>query len=494
MSLILAIDQGTTSTRALLFDAGGAVRGVAQEELRQSFPAPGWVEHDPEEIWRATVEVCRGAAAAAGVGADAVAGVGITNQRETVVLWERATGKPLHPAIVWQDRRTADRCERLRADGHEQRVRARTGLLLDPYFSATKLAWMLDELPGARAAAARGELCAGTIDSFLLWRLTGGAVHATDASNASRTMLFDLRRQDWDPELLALFDIPAELLPEVRDNAADFGAATADLLGAPLPVAGMAGDQQAATFGQACFQPGMLKSTYGTGCFALLNTGDALLESRNRLLGTVAWRLDGRPTYALEGSVFSAGSTVQWLRDGLGLVADAAETEALAAAADPAQRVHLVPAFTGLGAPWWDPHARGAILGLTREAGRAEIARAALEAVAWQTRDLVDAMVADGADMPSALRVDGGMVANDWLMQFLADALDRPVERPAVTETTALGAAALAGLQLGLHGSLDDLADGWRSGRRFEPGMPAEEREQRFDGWRQAVERVRSGR
>ena len=361
MSLILAIDQGTTSTRAIVFDAAGAVQATAQRELRQSFPAPGWVEHDPEEIWSATVEVCRAAAEAVGAEVEQIAGIGVTNQRETVVLWERESGRPLHPAIVWQDRRTAERCAELRADGREELVRARTGLLLDPYFSATKLAWMLDQVPGARAAAERGELCAGTIDCFLLWRLSGGEVHATDASNASRTMLFDLRRQEWDEELLELFGVPRELLPEVRDNAADFGVA-ASLLDRPLPVAGMAGDQQAATFGQACFEPGTLKCTYGTGCFALLNTGDVLLESRHRLLGTVAWRLGGEVCYALEGSVFSAGSTVQWLRDGLGIVADAAETEALAAAADPRQRVHLVPAFTGLGAPWWDPHARGAIL------------------------------------------------------------------------------------------------------------------------------------
>ncbi len=490
MTHVLAIDQGTTSTRAILFDRGGAPRGVAQQELPQLFPRPGWVEHDAEEIWRATVAVCRGALDAAGVAADAVAAIGITNQRETVVLWERATGKPLHHAVVWQDRRTADRCAALRADGAEELVMQRTGLLLDPYFSATKLAWMLDELPGARAAAERGELAAGTIDCFLLWRLTGGRVHATDASNASRTMLFDLERQDWDEELLDLFGVPGALLPEVRDNAADFGCADAALLGAALPVAGMAGDQQAATFGQACFTPGMLKSTYGTGCFALLNTGDELLRSRNRLLGTVAWRLDGRPTFALEGSVFSAGSTVQWLRDGLGLVRDAAETEALAAQADPAQRVHLVPAFTGLGAPWWDPHARATLSGLTREAGRAEVARAALEAVAWQTRDLVEAMVADGAPMPPALRVDGGMVANGWAMQFLADALGRPVERPVVPETTALGAAALAGLQLGLHGSLEELAAAWRLDRRFEPAMAAEERDERYAGWREAVRRT----
>ncbi|RMH04472.1 MAG: glycerol kinase [Planctomycetota bacterium] len=487
--MILAIDQGTTSTRAILFDPDGRPRGRAQRELRQSFPAPGRVEHDPEEIWAATVEVCRGAVADAEVRPDQVAGIGITNQRETVVLWEREGGRPLHPALVWQDRRTADLCARLRADGAEELVRERTGLLLDPYFSATKLAWLLDELPGARAAAERGDLCAGTIDCFLLWRLTGGRVHATDASNASRTLLFDLRRQEWDPELLELFRIPAAVLPEVRDNAAEFGSAD-DLLDRPLPVAGMAGDQQAAAFGQACHAPGTIKSTYGTGCFVLLNTGGEPLRSSHRLLTTVAWRLAGETTYALEGSVFSAGATIQWLRDGLGLIEHAAETEALAAAADPAQRVHLVPAFTGLGAPWWDPHARGALLGLTRGCGRAEIARAALESVAWQTRDLMAAMAADGAAAPPSLRVDGGLSANDWAMQFLADALGLPVERPTVTETTALGAAALAGLQLGLFADPEEAARTWTLARRFRPEMPETEREERYRAWGEAVRRV----
>ena len=488
---LLAIDQGTTSTRAILFDRRGLPRASAQTELRQHYPAPGLVEHDPEEIWEATRSVCREALAAAGAGPEAVEAIGITNQRETALLWERATGRPLHRAIVWQDRRTAGDCERLRTEGLEERIRERTGLLLDPYFSATKLAWMLREIPGARAAAERGELAFGTVESFLLWRLSGGHVHATDASNASRTLLYDLRRGDWDPELLEIFGIPDSVLPRVVDCSGELGAAEEEFLGRPLPVTGMAGDQQAATFGQVCLEPGMSKCTYGTGAFLLLNTGDTPVPSRNRLLTTVAWSLEGRRTYALEGSIFSAGSTVQWLRDGLGLVREAAETEALARQAAEDSGVVLVPAFTGLGAPWWDAEARAAILGLTRGSGRAEIARAALEAVAFQTRDLLEAMAADGAAAPVEMRVDGGMVRNDLLLQLLADQLGVPVARPRVQETTARGAAFLAGLATGFL-RWEELPGLWEREARFEPALEPGRRDALHARWREAVERVRS--
>ena len=489
--LLLALDQGTTSTRAILFGPDLVPRAVAQQELPQHFPAPGWVEHEPEEIWRDSVAVLREALARAGASAREVAGIGITNQRETVVLWDRATGRPVHRAIVWQDRRTAEHCARLRADGVEPLIAQRTGLLADPYFSATKLAWLLDHVPGARTQAERGALCFGTIDSFLLFRLTGGRAHATDATNAARTMLFDIRRGCWDEDLLRLFRIPAAMLPEVRDCAAEFG--TTEVLGAPVAVRGMAGDQQAASMGQACFAPGMLKSTYGTGCFALLNTGETPVESRNRLLTTIAWQLGGRRSYALEGAIFVAGAAVQWLRDGLGIVATAAETGLLAARADPAQAVYLVPAFVGLGAPWWDAEARGAIFGLTRATGRAELARAALESVAFQTRDLLDAMRSDWPGMgDTVLRVDGGMAASDWTMQFLADLLGAPVDRPEVQETTALGAAWLAGLQAGLLPPPGAAATHWRLERRFLPRMPREEAARRHAGWLEAVRRTRS--
>lgn len=495
--LVLAMDQGTTSSRAILFDRNARIAGSAQRELQQFYPADGWVEHDPEHIWADTVAVCREALAQAGVAARDVAAVGITNQRETAVLWERASGRAVHKAIVWQDRRGAPLCRELVADGLADHVAQRTGLVVDAYFSATKLAWMLDNVPGARAAAERGELAFGTVDCFLLWRLTGGRVHATDASNAARTMLFDIHRQDWDDDLLRRLRIPRQVLPEVRDCSGEFGTTDAAILGAPLPVTGMAGDQQAATFGQACFAPGTLKSTYGTGCFALLNTGDRAVASRNRLLTTVAWRLNGHVTYALEGSIFVAGAAVQWVRDGLGAIRHAAESEALASAMPDAGGVYLVPAFTGLGAPWWDPDARGAILGLTRDSTSGQIVRAALEAVAYQTRDLMDAMAADlreaDAGAPETLRVDGGMVANDWLCQYLADVLDAPVERPEVTETTALGAAFLAGLAAGVHPSLDAVAATWRRQRRFEPGLDAGRRERLLKGWREAVGRVRTG-
>ncbi|MDZ5646527.1 glycerol kinase GlpK [Nitrospirillum sp. BR 11828] len=490
--LILAIDQGTTSTRAILFNAGGRPVATAQRELPQHYPADGQVEHDPEDIWRDTVAVCRGVVDKAGVDATRVAAIGITNQRETTVVWDRRTGEVLHPAIVWQDRRTAGLCQALRREGAEDMVRRRTGLLLDPYFSATKLAWILDTVPGARARAEAGELAFGTIDCFLLWRLTGGQVHATDATNAARTLLFNLETLDWDPELLRLFGIPAAVLPRVLDNAGPFGIATADLLGRPVPVLGMAGDQQAAAIGQACLTPGMIKSTYGTGCFALMNIGDTPRPSHHRLLTTLAYRLDGRASYALEGSIFVAGAAVQWLRDGLRLIPDAAATQGHATALADTGGVYLVPAFTGLGAPYWDPDARGAILGLTRDSGVSHIVRAALESVCYQTRDLMDAMAADGGCALTALRVDGGMVANDWLMQFLADQLDLTVERPAVTETTALGAAFLAGLAAGLFPSLDAISGLWREERRFEPAADPAARERLYDGWRRAVGRVRT--
>ncbi len=488
---ILALDQGTTSTRAILFDEELRPLAVAQRELPQSFPHPGRVEHDPDRIHHDAITVLRDCVSQGRErGVRDFLALGITNQRETIVLWERASGRPLHPAIVWQDRRTAEHCARLRAEGAEELIRARTGLLLDPYFSATKLAWLLSEVPSARAAAERGELCAGTIDSFLLWRASGGAVHATDASNAARTLLFDIHRQCWDPELLALFGVPEGLLPEVRDNASHFADLPKELLGVAIPVRGMAGDQQAAAFGQACLEPGMAKSTYGTGCFLLMNTGERVRESGNGLLSTVAWRLDDRTTYALEGSSFSAGATLQWLRDGLGLFEDPRESAALAAAADPEQRVHLVPAFNGLGAPWWDPEARGALLGLTRATGRAEIVRAALEASAFRTRDLLEAMGGATPGLPPLLRVDGGLATNDWAMQFLADLLGCVVERPAVTETTALGAAALAGLGVGLYASAREAASHWRLERRFHPRLDPEERERRYREWLEALART----
>ena len=494
---VLAIDQGTTSSRAIVFDAAGGIVATAQKELTQHYPADGWVEHDAREIWADTLATCREALARAGLEAGDVAAIGITNQRETTLLWERESGEPVHRAIVWQDRRTAPLCRELVAEGLEEHVRERTGLLIDAYFSATKLAWLLDNVPGAREAAERGRLAFGTVDSFLLWHLTGGRVHATDAANASRTMLWDIHRGCWDATLLRRLRIPEAVLPEVKDNSGVFGTTDSGLFGRALPVTGMAGDQQAATFGQACFAPGMLKSTYGTGCFALLNTGETAIPSRNRLLTTVAWRLGGRTTYAIEGSIFIAGAAVQWVRDGLGIIADAAESEAIAARLPDTGGVYLVPAFTGLGAPWWDPDARGAILGLTRASRREHIVRAALESVCYQTADLMQAMAEDvaaagAASPPRELRVDGGMVANSWLCQYLADVLDRPIDRPAVTETTALGAAYLAGLAVGLYPSMDGIAAGWRRERRFEPAMDAATREARLRGWRDAVSRVRS--
>ncbi len=486
--LLLALDQGTTSTRAIAFDRGGRPVASAQRELPQGFPRPGWVEHDPERIRDDALAVCREVLGRVDVAR--VRAIGITNQRETTVVWERRTGRPVYPAIVWQDRRTADRCRTLREAGHETLVQERTGLLLDPYFSATKVAWLLDEVDGAREAAERGELAFGTIDCWLLWCLTGGRVHATDATNASRTALFGLETQAWDPELLELFRVPAAILPDVLDSAAEFGATAPDLFGASIPILGIAGDQQAATFGQAAFEPGMMKSTYGTGTFALFNTGPTRVHSENRLLTTVAWRLEGEVTFALEGSIFMAGATIQWLRDRLGILRDAADSERLARSIEDTGGVYLVPAFVGLGAPHWDADARGALLGLTRDTGPAEIARAALEAVAYQSRELLEAMEADGASAPRALRVDGGLTRNEWAMQFLSDMLDLPVERPAVTETTALGAAFLAGLEAGVYGSVEEISEAWALDGSWRPEMEPERREALYAGWRTAVGRV----
>ncbi len=488
---VLAIDQGTTSSRAIVFDAAYRVRGVGQQEFTQYFPRSGWVEHEPHDLWRTTVETIRTALAEAGVEATRIAAAGITNQRETTLLWDRATGAPVGRAIVWQDRRTADRCAELKADGLEPDVTARTGLLLDPYFSGTKLAWMLDTIEGARAKAERGELAFGTVDSWLIWNLTGGKVHATDATNASRTLLYNIARGAWDDDLLRMLRIPAALLPEVKDCGDDYGRIRVDLFGAEIPIRGVAGDQQAATVGQACFTPGMMKSTYGTGCFAVLNTGVERVASQNRLLTTIAYRLDGRTTYALEGSIFVAGAAVQWLRDGLKIIQSAGATADMAQQSDPNQSVYLVPAFTGLGAPYWDSEARGALYGLTRNTGPNELARAALEAVCYQTCDLLDAMRRDwpGAS-DTVLRVDGGMTASDVTMQWLADLLDVPVDRPEVMETTALGAAWLAARQAGVWPSEEGFAKDWRLQRRFEPAMPAATRAAKLAGWRDAVRRT----
>ena len=494
---LIAIDQGTTSTRAIAFDAALQPLAGAQQELRQIYPAPGEVEHDPEEIWAATVASVRAAMAKAGLTAKDIAGIGITNQRETTVIWDRATGQPIHNAIVWQDRRTADFCDRLRRSGHEPEIAAKTGLLLDPYFSASKIAWLLDHVSGARSLAEAGRLAFGTIDCFLLWRLTGGRVHATDATNAARTLLFDIGSGQWDDGLCRMFGVPMSLLPRVADCAGEFGVTAPELFGAPIRILGMAGDQQAATIGQGCFKPGMMKSTYGTGCFALLNTGPERIASSNRLLTTIAYQLEGKRTYALEGAIFIAGAAVQWLRDGLKIIAKASEADSLAERADPAERVYLVPAFVGLGAPYWDATARAAIFGLTRNSGPSELARAALEAVGYQTRDLLAAMHADwpmAAGAATVLRVDGGMTASAVTMQFLADILASPVDRPVVMETTALGAAYLAGRAAGLCPDLDGFAAQWRLDRRFEPRMDASERERKYSGWQDAVRRTLTAR
>lgn len=490
MPYLLAFDQGTTSSRVILFDQHGRPLAQTQKEFRQYFPDDGWVEHDAMEIWRDCLALARQLLKERSVSAAEVAAIGITNQRETTVLWDRQTGTPLAPAIVWQDRRTADYCAELKAAGHESSVSAKTGLLLDPYFSATKLRWLLNQTPGARERAERGELAFGTIDAWLLWHLTGGKVHATDATNASRTLLFNIHTQQWDEELLRLFEIPASLLPDVKDSAADFGRTDAALFGGEIAICGIAGDQQAALVGQACFTPGMVKSTYGTGCFMVLNTGEQAVQSKNRLLTTVGYRLDGKTTYALEGSIFVAGAAIQWLRDGLRLITDASETEALARSVSSARGVYLVPAFTGMGAPWWDPHARGALLGLTRDTGIAEVVTAGLESVCYQSLDLLEAMIGDGAARPTALRVDGGMVVNNWLTQALADTLGVAVDRPVVTETTALGAAYLAGLQAGLFGSLEEISSHWQCDRHFRPVLDEPTRQARYAGWRKAVTRV----
>jgi glycerol kinase len=490
---ILALDQGTTSSRALVFDEAASVRGVGQYEFAQHFPASGWVEHEAEDLWTTTLAACRDALRAAGIEAREVAAIGVTNQRETVVVWDRATGEAIHRAIVWQDRRTADICARLKADGREPLISEKTGLIVDPYFSGTKVAWIPDHVPGARARAARGELLFGTVDCYLLWRLTGGKVHATDATNASRTLLFNIHTGQWDDELLEIIGVPRSMLPEVKDSSARFGESTPDLFGGPIAISGIAGDQQAATIGQACFRPGMMKSTYGTGCFALLNTGTTPVVSKNKLLTTVAYQLQGKRTYALEGSIFVAGSAVQWLRDGLGIIKHAAETGPLADQSDSLQSVYLVPAFVGLGAPYWNPRVRGALFGLTRNTGPAELAHAALESVCYQTFDLWAAMRADWPNSETAsvvLRVDGGMTASDWTMQRLADLLDAPVDRPVIQETTALGAAYLAGLEAGVYPEPTKFADNWRLEHRFKPAMSQATRERKLAGWARAVKGV----
>lgn len=486
---LLSIDQGTTSTRAMLFDESGKACYTAQKEFTQHFPKDGWVEHDPEEIWSTTLSVVKEALSKAKQDNVAIAGIGITNQRETTVVWDRATGKPIYNAIVWQDRRTADYCESLRLQGKESEVTKKTGLLLDPYFSATKINWILNHVDGARARAKLGELAFGTIDTFLIWRLTEGAVHATDATNASRTMLFNIHTQNWDKSLLDLLEVPESLLAEVKDSSADFGMTSVALLGVKIPIGGVAGDQHAALIGQACFQPGMIKSTYGTGCFMMLNTGSQAIASKNRLLTTVAYRLNGVTTYALEGSIFVAGAAIQWLRDGIGIIDSAAQTENMAASLESNSGVYLVPAFTGLGAPHWNPDARAAIFGMTRDTGAAELVRATLESVCYQTSDLLNAMNGDG-QAPLSIRIDGGMVQNNWLCRFLADILDINVERPLETETTALGAAYLAGLQVGIFDSTDNIAKNWRSESKFMGQMDETKRNQLLSGWHKAVRKV----
>jgi glycerol kinase len=490
---VLALDQGTSGSTALVVDPEGRVRARGYAELPQYFPQPGWVEHDPDELWATTEQAARAALASAGVAGGEVAAVGITNQRETTLLWERSSGTPVHRAIVWQCRRTAALCDRLRRDGHEARIREGTGLVLDAYFSGTKLRWLLDQVPGARRRAERGELAFGTVDSWLLWKLTGGGVHATDVSNASRTLLLDLRRVDWDPELLEMLAVPAAVLPRVQASSGVFGESVElGWLPRGVPIAGIAGDQQAALFGQACYQPGTAKNTYGTGCFLLLNTGPTPVASRHGLLTTIAWRIGGVTTYALEGSVFIAGAALQWLRDGLGLIRTAAESEALARSVDDTDGVYFVPAFVGLGAPYWDMYARGTIVGLTRGTTAAHLVRAALEAIAYQSRDVLEAMVSEAGIAPRRLRVDGGAAANDLLCQFQADMLDLPVLRPAVIETTGLGAAYLAGLGVGLWPSLEALAARAAIERTFAPAMDPARRAQRYEGWRRAVDRARA--
>lgn len=489
MTFILAIDQGTTSTRAILFDRDMQPTATSQQEFSQHFPQSGWVEHEAGDLLRTTLQTCQDVIAKAKISAHDIAGIGITNQRETTVVWDKATGQAVHKAIVWQDRRTAPFCEELRAAGHEPVVTEKTGLLLDPYFSSTKLNWILNNVDGALARAQAGELLFGTVDSFLIWHLTGGTRHVTDATNAARTMLYDIGRGRWSSTMCDMMDVPMGMLPEVLDCAADFGVTKADLLGAEIPILGVAGDQQAATIGQACFEPGMLKSTYGTGCFALLNTGDTMVASQNRLLGTIAYQLDGKTTYALEGSIFIAGAVVQWLRDGLKIIENAAETQTLSDSADPGQNVIIVPAFTGMGAPYWNPDCRGAVYGLTRNSGPAEFSRAALECVGFQTRDLLEAMHADwtAAGAAGVLRVDGGMSASQGAMQFLSDIIGAPVDRPAVLETTAVGVAWLAGMRAGIYPDQQNFAANWRSEKRFDPTMDAALREAKYAAWKRAI-------
>ena len=488
---VLAIDQGTTSTRAILFDRRLNIVGLAQREITQFYPAPGFVEHDPEEIWRSALEACREAIGAARARPQDIAAIGIANQRETAIVWERKSGRPIHRAIVWQDRRTTPACVDLKEQGLEEQIRRRSGLLIDPYFSATKIAWILDRVGKARRRAERGELAFGTVDSWLIWRLTGGRVHATDATNASRTQLFDIHKGRFDERLFETFRVPAAMAPQVLDCAADYGESSPDLFGKAIPIRGVAGDQQAATIGQACFEPGMVKSTYGTGCFALLNTGAKPALSKNRLLTTIAYQIDGRRTYALEGSIFIAGAAVQWLRDGLKIIESAPQSAELAAAADPEQRVVLVPAFVGLGAPYWDSECRGAIFNLTRATTGRELAKAALESVCFQTRDLLEAMRRDWpSPKKTVLRVDGGMAVSDYTMQRLADIIGAPVDRPAIVETTALGAAYLAGLAVGLYPAMARFAGEWRAERRFAPKIRARERKAGYEAWRAAVDRT----
>ncbi len=489
--VLLAIDQGTSSSRAIAFKADGTVLGSEQQAFEQLYPASGWVEHDPEVIWATVLSTTRGVIERLRAQKQPVIAIGLTNQRETTVIWDRRSGIPLHNAIVWQDRRTAEQCRKLADDGHESEVAEKTGLRLDPYFSATKLAWLLDHVPGARELANAGHVAFGTVDSFLIWRLTAGRLHVTDATNASRTALFDIRSGRWDASLCEMFNIPMSCLPEVRDSAGDFGMTELGILGESVPIRGVAGDQQAALIGQACFAAGESKSTYGTGAFLVLNTGKQLVRSANRLLSTIAYRLNGQITYALEGSILSAGSTIQWLRDGLGLISRASEVEALARAVRDSGGVYLVPAFTGLGAPYWDPDARAALVGLTRGCGRGEIARAGLDSVTYQTRDLLDAMAADGI-RPASLKVDGGMAQNGLFLQRLADILDLPILRPAMPESTAFGAACLAGLGSGTYSSLEEIAQLWKSDARCEPALDAAAREREIKGWREAVKRVRT--
>lgn len=490
---IMAIDQGTTSSRAIIFNDQLEIVAVAQQEIEQFFPQSGWVEHDPEEIWSSTLATCRKALEKSKLNASDIVAIGITNQRETTILWDKETGKSIHKAIVWQDRRTSDYCSRLQDAGHDPMITEKTGLLLDSYFSGTKIKWILDNVEGAREKAEAGKLLFGTVDSFLLWHLTGGKVHATDATNASRTMLFNIHDNCWDTELLELLDIPVLLLPEVKDCSADFGQTVPEFFGESIQIGGIAGDQQAALVGQACFEPGMIKSTYGTGCFIVLNTGDQAVHSTNRLLTTIGYRLNGKTTYALEGSIFVAGAAVQWMRDAMGLIESAAETGRLARKADINQDVYLVPAFTGLGAPHWDADARGAIFGITRATGPAELSKAALESVCFQTRDLLDAMRGDWGNMgETVLRVDGGMVVSNYTMQFLADILNAPVDRPMVLETTALGAAYLAGLYKGIFPPPEQFSGSWKRDKRFIPALDEDIRARKYNGWQDAVRRTLS--